>query len=304
MTPNTTSGSGTLSQGNDQLRDKLISYIQDMYALEDELVQVLGQHADEAADFPVVQQHIQQHLEETKQHRQRMKDCLATYGKTPNGVKSALGNIMGKLQGAFSGAKADKLAMNSRDEYVAENFEIASYGMLIATAQAYGDSQTAQAGMTNLQDEVKTAKWLEAHTAEVALTSLVQDGISIPFDQIEQIQTQETQQMTQLWQSATQVAQQDTTPVFQNSSLAQSMGANNAPLYNAGSPPATTPATDTASGDTGTFLGSSSTRGAYGTSPDRDTTLSTGGTNRPGTVNANPDPSTMPVTDDDQIVNP
>lgn len=303
MTPNTTTN--TSLQGNEQLRDKLVSYIQDMYALEDELVQVLTQHAQEAADFPAVQQHIQQHLEETQQHRQRMKDALATYGKTPNGVKSALGNIMGKLQGAFSGAKADKLAMNSRDEYVAENFEIASYAMLIATAQAYGDTQTVQASMTNLQDEVKTAKWLEAHTAEVALTSLVQDGIAIPFDQIGQIQQQENQQMLQLWQTATQAAQADGTPAYQNSALAQTAGVDNAPLYNAGSqPPASTPATATASGDTGTYLGASSTRGVYGTSPDGDATLSTGGTNRPGTVNANPDPSSYPLTTDDEIINP
>ncbi len=302
MNPMTTSPMNL--SGNDQLRDKLISYIQDMYALEDELVQVLTQHAQEAADFPIVQQHIQQHLTETEQHRQRMKDCLAAYGKTPNGVKSALGNIMGKLQGAFSGAKADKLAMNSRDEYVAENFEIASYAMLIATAQAYGDSQTVQASMTNLQDEVKTAKWLEAHTAEVALTALVQDGIAIPFDQIGQIQQQENQQMQQLWQSATQLAQQDSTPIYQHSALAQTAGASSAPLYNAGSPPATAPATDATSGDTGTYLGSSSTRGVYGTSADGDTTLSTGGTNRPGTVNANPDPSSYPITTDDEIITP
>ncbi len=233
MQPNNTMPSTGTTQPNSALQDKLISYLQDMYALEDHLVQVLGEHAQDAADVPVVQQHIEQHLEETQQHRERIKTCLQSYGKQPNGVKSALTGLLGKLTGVFSGARSDVLAMNARDEYVAENFEIASYAMLIATAQALGDQKTVQAAQLNLADEVRVAKWLECHTAEAALVSLQMDGIAIPESTIVQIQADENSQMQQLWTSAEAAAKQDSAPITvrpAGATPAQSTGS----LYNAG----------------------------------------------------------------------
>ena len=221
---------------NADLRDKLISYLQDVYALEDHLVEILGQHAADAEGVPLVHQKIQQHIEETKQHRERIKTCLAAYEKSPNGMKSALSGLMGKLQGAFAGARHDVLAMNSRDEYVAENFEIASYGMLIATAQAFGDTTTVQACQLNLADEVTMAKWLEGHTAEAALVSLQMDGIAIPQATIQQIQATENTQMEQLWQQATRMAKADATPIMMGMANG-STNVSDATLYNAGFPP-------------------------------------------------------------------
>jgi ferritin-like metal-binding protein YciE len=293
---------------NTALRDKLIEYLHDMYAVENHLVDTLQGHADDAADFPVVQAKIQQHLEETKQHRQRIEDCLSRYGKQPGGGKNALTGMIGKLQGVFSGARKDTLARNSRDDYVAENFEIVSYGMLIATAQALGDQQTVQACQQTLRDEVNMAKWLEAHTAEVALTVLVQDGIDIPTGTITQIQQQENQQMMQLWQQAEQMAQQDRTPIFVNSSVggatyqsgmtntgATTSGTSGRPDSISTNPTAAMPgATPATSGDTGSYLGSSANRGEFGTPADQSPTYSAGGTNQPSTTNP---PSLNPNTD-------
>lgn len=322
MQPNTS----TNNNSNSDLQAKLIEYLQDMYAVENQLVNTLQEHADDAADFPVVQAKIQQHLEETKQHRQRIEECLGRYGKQPSSGKSALTGMMGKLQGVLSGSRKDTLARNSRDDYVAENFEIVSYGMLIATAQAFGDQQTVQACQMNLRDEVNMAKWLETHTGEVALTALVQDGIAIPTSTITQIQQQANQQMLQLWQQADQMAQQDQTPIFANSAVGgasyqqsagqmnagqQSAGQMNVGQQNAGTAgrpdslstglnqPASTAypgATNTTSGDTGTYLGSSANRGEFGTPADQSPTYSAGGTNQPSTVNP-------PSLDTDQDVN-
>jgi ferritin-like metal-binding protein YciE len=297
-----------MQPNNSGLRDALIEYLQDMYAVENHLVDVLTEHSADAADFPVVQAKIQQHLEETKQHRQRLEDCLNRYGKKPSGGKNALTGLMGKLQGALSGSRKDVLARNSRDDFVAENFEIVSYGMLIATAQALGDQQTVQACQLNLRDEVNMAKWLEAHTAEAALTALVQDGITIPATSITQIQQTETQQMTQMWQQATQMAQQDTTPIFANSTLS---GLGNTPVQRTTPANASTTTSPTlmgnsaggvvgSSGDTDTYLGSSANRGAFGTPADQSPTYSSGGTNRPSSVNP-PDLTTGRDTEDTDL---
>lgn len=162
------------------LRDKLVTYIEDMYALENQIVEVLEKQVNSTSNFPEVQAMVRQHLEETKMHRSRMEQRLAAYNKKPSSMKGALSNVMGNVMGAMSGTRSDALAMTARDDYVTEHMEIASYGLLIATAQTFGDTETIQAAELNLRDEIRMAHWLEQHLAQAAMLSLQQDGISLP----------------------------------------------------------------------------------------------------------------------------
>jgi ferritin-like metal-binding protein YciE len=165
---------------DEELRKKLITYLEDAYALENEIVRVLDGHIKDAAKHPDVQQMIQQHLDETKQHRQRMEQCLDAYGKKPSAVKGAGTSVLGGLMGAMSGGRTDTLAKNARDEYVTEHMEIAAYEMLITTASAAGDQQTVQACEANLRDEVRMAKLLERNLPRVVLLGYQDDGIQAP----------------------------------------------------------------------------------------------------------------------------
>jgi len=119
-------------QGN--LQDKLVAYIQDMYALENAGVETLERHAKQAEDVPMIQERILRHLQETKNHRTRLEERLHAHGATPSATKSALGAVTGAAAGLASGVRPDRIAMNARDEYVDEHAEIASYAMLLATA--------------------------------------------------------------------------------------------------------------------------------------------------------------------------
>ena len=220
MQPNTP---GNIANNAD-LQRKLIEYLQDMCAVEKHLVDVLQEHEKDAADFPVVQAKIHQHLLETQQHFQRLEACLNRYNAQPSGGKNALTGALGKLQGVLSGSRKDTLARNARDDVVAENFEIASYSMLIATAAALGDQATVQACQQNLRDEINMASWLSAHAAEVALVTLIEDQIPIPFTTISQIQHQENQFATRQWEQSRQMVDQDPTPIYTNASLMSNMG--------------------------------------------------------------------------------
>jgi ferritin-like metal-binding protein YciE len=166
---------------DEELQKKLITYLEDAYALENEIVRVLDGHVKDAAKHPDVQQMIQAHLEETKQHRQRMEQCLDAYGKKPSAIKGAGTSVLGGLMGAMAGGRADTLAKNARDEYVTEHMEIAAYQMLITTATAAGDQQTVQACEANLRDEVRMAKLLEQHMPRVVLLDYQDDGIQAPM---------------------------------------------------------------------------------------------------------------------------
>ena len=165
---------------DEKLRDKLIMYIEDAYAMENQIVETLEKQVKETQKFPDIQARIQQHLDATREHRTRMEERLAFYNKKPSAVKGALSNVMGNVVGALASTRADTLAKNARDDYVTEHLEIAAYELLMATAQAFGDQETVRACELNLRDEVAMARWLEQGMPRTALLSLREDGINIP----------------------------------------------------------------------------------------------------------------------------
>lgn len=204
----TTSGSdmsmsgqaANMSNVDEELQKKLITYLEDAYALENEIVRVLDGHIKDAAKHPDVQQLIQQHLDETKQHRQRMEERLDAYGKKPSAIKGAGTSVMGSVMGAMAGGRTDTLAKNARDEYVTEHMEIAAYQMLITTATAAGDQETIRACEANLRDEVHMAKVLEQQMPRVVLLDYQDDGIQAPmgsWTQVEQAGVRAVQQAEQ-----------------------------------------------------------------------------------------------------------
>lgn len=166
--------------GNDKLKDKLITYLQDAAAMEHQIADTLKQQVSDTKQWPEIQQRIQQHLDATNIHHQRMVDRLKAYSESPSNVKSALAAMMGNLVGATAGARSDALAKEARDDYTIEHMEIAAYELLITTAAAYGDTATVHACELNLRDEVDMARWLERNLPRTALLSFAQDGIQIP----------------------------------------------------------------------------------------------------------------------------
>src|SRR4051812_27830007 len=92
---------------DDQLKGKLIPHIQNAYAMENQLVETLERHAEQSAEFPDVQSMIQNHLEQTKQHRDRMEQRLNAYGEKPSTVKDFGSSMMGNMMGAMAGARPD-----------------------------------------------------------------------------------------------------------------------------------------------------------------------------------------------------
>jgi ferritin-like metal-binding protein YciE len=191
---------------NDSLQQKLLTQLEDIYAMEHSLVEALGNQAEILDPTSIYQRKIQEHLEQTREHQDRIKACLQRYGKSPSGVKSALNTFMKPLHVAPGGMRASPLAKSVREDYVAEHFEIAAYEMLIATAMACNDHETERACQRNLHDEIVMAKWLESHLGQAALVSMQQDGMEIPPAQVDQEQAQLNSLMTQWWQEASQAA--------------------------------------------------------------------------------------------------
>jgi ferritin-like metal-binding protein YciE len=147
--------------------------------MEHQIEEQLEHQVRETQRYPNIQMRIQEHLDATKQHRDRMAQCLDSHQRKPATGKGAMTGMMGTLLGALSPTRMDSLAKTARDDYLVEHTEIAAYELLIATAQLCGDTTTVRAHQLNLADEVRMANWLEQNLPKAAFLSLEQGEIAV-----------------------------------------------------------------------------------------------------------------------------
>src|SRR6185437_16562141 len=106
-------------------RKLLVKSLEDVYAIESHLVQVLSDHVKDAQDEPVLRQKIEQHLRETELHRDRIEQRLHALGAGKPGFKTTVSNVMSQVFSAAGGSRANPLAKDARDTYASEHLEIA-----------------------------------------------------------------------------------------------------------------------------------------------------------------------------------
>lgn len=155
-------------------RETLIGWLNDAYAMEKGLVQVLENHANDVKDRPEMYRKIAQHLEQTKMHAERVRECVERLGGSVSTVKTAMGAVSGFFQGRSTGVSPDELVKNALSDYAAEHFEIASYRALITAARLLGENQVVQVCETILRDEQDMANWLEQ-----SLPNVVQEYLNV-----------------------------------------------------------------------------------------------------------------------------
>ena len=146
----------------------VIKWLNDAYSMEKALIQVLENHAKDAERHPQVQSRIQEHIETTRRHTDRVQECIQRLGGDTSTLKAGMANISGTLQGMSTGTAEDELVKNAISDYAVEQFEVASYRALIAAAEELGDEETVRACQENLREDEEMAQWLEGQLPTVA----------------------------------------------------------------------------------------------------------------------------------------
>lgn len=142
--------------------DKLVGYIKDAIALEENVERQLGTMIDIADEEPL-RQRLQQHQEETRAQADRLRSVLQTqYGETESAMKDLAGKAGAAVKGMVDATRSDTLSKSIRDAYVTEHTEIAAYELLMRTARSVGDEATANVAAQNLQEEQEMARFLES----------------------------------------------------------------------------------------------------------------------------------------------
>ena len=152
--------------------DQLIAWLNDAYGMENALIEILEHQIKDAKDYPHVQPKLEQHLDQTRQHAQMVKDCIERLGGNTSTVKAGMAKLFGQMQALSTGAAKDEMLKNALADFAAENFEVASYTALITAAQQLGELQTATVCEQIRQQDEEMARWIEQN-----LPTLVQQTL-------------------------------------------------------------------------------------------------------------------------------
>jgi len=144
------------------LEDLFLHELKDIYSAEKQILKALPKMAKAAAN-PELRAGFQQHLEETKEHVNRLDQIFEKLGKTPRGTKCkgmegllVEGAEMMEEEGEPEVIDAGLIASAQR----VEHYEIAAYGCAKTYARILRDKDSEQLLNQTLQEEGATDKKL------------------------------------------------------------------------------------------------------------------------------------------------
>jgi ferritin-like metal-binding protein YciE len=142
----------------DTLKDLYIHELKDLFSAEQQLVKALPKMA-KAASNKSLATGFQEHLEQTKEHAQRLQQILSSHKSTTRGRKCkgmegivAEGAEMIEEEADVEVKDAGLIAAAQR----VEHYEMAGYGTARTYAELLGDQEGAKLLQTTLEEERQT----------------------------------------------------------------------------------------------------------------------------------------------------
>jgi ferritin-like metal-binding protein YciE len=157
-------------EGN-TLHDAFLEELRDSYDAEKQLTKALTKLA-KAASNPKLRQAFESHLEETQGHIERLEQVFESLdekvrGKHCDGIAGIIEEGKSIMAEDFDDTTMDACLIAAGQR--AEHYEMATYGTLVAWAQAMGHNEAAKLLQQTLDEE---------KAADKKLSGLAEDGIN------------------------------------------------------------------------------------------------------------------------------
>jgi ferritin-like metal-binding protein YciE len=147
---------------DDKLQQKLIDYVEDAHAMEQNVSTMLESMIS-TTDDPEITNMLKHHKQETEEHEQRLRERLEALGTGTSTRKQAQTIATALMKGVGDMARTDKPGKNARDGFVTEHMEIAAYQLLERLANKAGDTETAEVARRNRADEEAMARKIDSN---------------------------------------------------------------------------------------------------------------------------------------------
>jgi len=163
---------------DDKLQQKLIDYIEDAHAMEQNVSTMLTSMIS-TTDDPEIKEMLEHHKEETEHQESRLRERLDALGAGTSTRKQAQTVAAALVKGVTDVARGDQAGKNARDGYTTEHMEIAAYQLLERLAQKAGDTETAEVARQNRAEEEAMAQKLDANWDRFLDLTLAENDIRV-----------------------------------------------------------------------------------------------------------------------------
>ena len=149
-----------MTHHNHSPQEKLIKHLTDVHSIEEQaLVQM--RRAPRIAGEPRLAQIFEQHLGETEEHEERVRERLTALGAEPSRVKDAAGKAGGFGMIWFAKLNPDTPGKLVAHAYSYEHMELAAYELLQQVAKRADDKETRSMAKEIAKQEGAMAERLE-----------------------------------------------------------------------------------------------------------------------------------------------
>jgi len=162
----------------DSLRELYVDELKDLYSAEKQLTKALPKMA-KAASSEELKSGFEEHLEQTKNHVQRLEQVFEQLGEKPTGKKclgmeGLINEGSSVMQEDFSDEVMDAALISAAQRV--EHYEIAAYGTVCAYAELLGESEQNSLLNETLNEEKETDQKLTELSREINVEAQGEGG--------------------------------------------------------------------------------------------------------------------------------
>jgi ferritin-like metal-binding protein YciE len=160
------------------LNEKLVDYIEDAHAMEQNVLRMLDSMIKTTKD-PEIKTELEEHRGATERHEARLRERLEELGEGTSKPKEAALVAGAMAKSLLDQMRGDKPGRIARDGYVTEHMEIAAYQLLERFAARAGDDRTVEIARANRRDEEEMARKIDAHWDKFVELTLTEEGVRV-----------------------------------------------------------------------------------------------------------------------------